>query len=871
MRIIKKILLLLLALLLMAVGVVVYTITYRKQEVIQYVLGKLNTQLNTPVVIEKVDLTFVASFPRVAILLTNVSVQEVNTTAKPENLLIMHTVELGINAWDIINKTYRIQQVKLNNGTVNLKLFKNGTDNFHFWKTDTATTAYNSHTLFELKKLISNHVNLKFNNYTNATNLNLQITHALLSGKFNKQTTLKLALDGTLKSFAANDFSLPNNKAISTSTELLINNNKYQLSNTTLSYAGIDLMLNANINNATQLTYALSINSTKSCSVKSLLQLLPNKYANKVAQYEANGTINFNVAASKNNNASPIIKATIHASQASITEPNSGEKITNITIDATYDNVFSNGYINCTKLNAQLGTGTINGRCSITNFDKPLLITHFTTDVKLDAVKRIAKLDTLQQLSGNLTATIDYEGPLNLKSTADYPTIKKLQGNVLATNVVLQFINDKRIIRSADAAMQFNNTDLVFEKLPVSINATTLNLSGQLKNILPYLLGNSNQLTINAVLTSNSINMDDIVNETKTTNAITVYNIALPDNITCTLQSDIKQLKFGKLEATNIKGDLLLSDKKIITNGLTLNTCNGSVALKGSINNTIHNKLATTIDADIKNINVKQLFYVLNNFGQTFVTDANISGILSSEVTLQCTWNNALKPDINTLACIANTTIDKGELINFEPMKKLSRFVAVSELNAIKFSKLNNTISVKNGVITIPQMDIKSSLLDITASGTHTFDNKIDYHFSLLLNDLLAKKARNKKENTEFGEEESDGLGKIRLFISMKGTTDKPIISYDRKGLKQKLKEDLINQKQQFKALLKREFGWFKKDTTLKLKTKPHAEIGIDFNTKRENTATEIPTEKKNKKHKEQPKWLKKEKDKTHQNADDFN
>lgn len=870
MRIIKKTLLALLALLLMVVGVVVFTITYRKQEVIQFILGKLNEQLNTPVKIEKVDLTFVASFPRVAIQLTNVSIQEVNSPSLPENLLTMHSVELGINAWDIINKTYRVQQIKITNGTINLKLFKNGKDNFHFWKTDTVATSNNT-ALFELKKLVGNHVNLKFNNYTNATALNLQVTHALLSGKFNKQTTLKLAVDGTLKSFAANDFALPNNKAINTSTELLINNTNYELNNTALSYAGIDLLINATINNATQLTYALSVTSTKSCSIKSILQLLPNKYVDKVAKYEANGTVNFNATANKKNNATPIIKASINARHASITEPSSGEKITNITIDASYDNVFNNGYINCTKLTAQLGTGSINGHCSISNFNNPWLITHFTTDVKLEAVKRIAKLDTLQQLSGNLTATIDYEGPLNLKSTADYPNIKKLQGNVLATNVVVQLMNDKRIIRSADAAMQFNNTDLVFKKLPVSINATTLNLSGELENILPYLLGSSNQLTINAVLTSNSINMDDIVNETKTTNAKTVYNIALPDNITGTIQSNIKQLKFGKLEATNINGDLILRDKKIITNGLSLSTCNGTVALKGSIDNTVHNKLNTTIDVNVKSIDVKKMFYALNNFGQTFVTDANISGILSSETTVKCTWNNALKPDIKTLVCIANTTIDKGELINFDPLKKLSRFVAVSELNNIKFSKLNNTISVKNGIITIPQMEIKSSLLDITASGTHTFDNKIDYHFSLLLNDLLAKKARNKKENTEFGEEENDGLGKIRLFISMKGTTDRPIISYDRRGLKQKLKEDFIKEKQYLKSILKQNFGLFKNDTTLKVKAKKHTEIGVDFNNKKENNSTETPIKKTVKKDKEKPKWLKKEKDKTHQNVDDFN
>ena len=112
-------------------------------------------------------------------------------------------------------------------------------------------------------------------------------------------------------------------------------------------------------------------------------------------------------------------------------------------------------------------------------------------------------------------------------------------------------------------------------------------------------------------------------------------------------------------------------------------------------------------------------------------------------------------------------------------------------------------------------MEIKSSALDVELSGVHGFDNSIDYNFKVYLPEILANKSRKKKANEEFGRIEDDGLG-MWLFLSMTGTVEQPIIKYNRKEAIQKIKEDLKEEKQTIKQILNEEFGWFKKDTTLK-------------------------------------------------------
>lgn len=68
--------------------------------------------------------------------------------------------------------------------------------------------------------------------------------------------------------------------------------------------------------------------------------------------------------------------------------------------------------------------------------------------------------------------------------------------------------------------------------------------------------------------------------------------------------------------------------------------------------------------------------------------------------------------------------------------------------------------------------------------------------------------------NTEFGTIEDDGLGRIRIYLSMKGPVSSPKITYDRKGFEQNLEKDLKQEKQNFKSMVKEEFGWGKKDST---------------------------------------------------------
>ena len=103
--------------------------------------------------------------------------------------------------------------------------------------------------------------------------------------------------------------------------------------------------------------------------------------------------------------------------------------------------------------------------------------------------------------------------------------------------------------------------------------------------------------------------------------------------------------------------------------------------------------------------------------------------------------------------------------------------------------------------------------LNIGTTGLRMFDNIVDYKVQLLLSQITGRKV--KEMNTEFGKIADDGLGRTKIFLTVKGPMADPKIKYDSEGMEEKIVNDIRKENQNLKSALNKEFGWFKKDTTL--------------------------------------------------------
>ena len=210
-----------------------------------------------------------------------------------------------------------------------------------------------------------------------------------------------------------------------------------------------------------------------------------------------------------------------------------------------------------------------------------------------------------------------------------------------------------------------------------------------------------------------------------------------------------------------------------------------------------------------KSFDISKSFETFNNFGQQLVTSSNISGALNANYELKCTFDNKWEFDPNSVELNSDMIISNGVLRDVRSLNALKSYTKIDDFSELKFSEISNNISVHNSQLLIPQMAVNSNKMNIELSGLHNFDNSYEYHFTVLLSEVMGKKYKQTLEG-EFGDVKNDGYGRTKLFISLIGKGADFDVKYDRSGLAKKIKADLQEEKSSLKKALNEEFGWFK-------------------------------------------------------------
>ena len=211
---------------------------------------------------------------------------------------------------------------------------------------------------------------------------------------------------------------------------------------------------------------------------------------------------------------------------------------------------------------------------------------------------------------------------------------------------------------------------------------------------------------------------------------------------------------------------------------LTANSLEGDLHADFVLTEPTKNYLVLKSTLEFDKINIRKSFESFNNFNQDFIHQNELNGVGTAELDIESHWKPGFILNDKKLKIKSHLVIEEGELIDFKPLENLSSFVSLDDLKHVKFSTLENTIEVQNKVITIPAMEINSSALSVFLSGTHTFEQDVDYSIKLLLSELLSNTFRKKNTtiNNEFGEVNEDGQIFTTVYLKMTGKIDKVII-----------------------------------------------------------------------------------------------
>ena len=797
-----------------------------EDEVKAFFLQKINAQLNTKVEIGKMDFSLLDHFPHASISLEKVKAHHSKPYTGAGNLLEAQSIDFSFSVLDLFAENYTIKRIDIQNGAINILRNADGIINYELLKPDSSSNN-NEKFSFALEKLNITNVNLLIRDDPSRFSTQFLINNGTFSGAFTEDNfDLVMESDLQMNHIRSDKTNWLSDQPMHLDVQLQINKKEqlYRFSEAEIKIADLKLGIDGSIQVKNAPQFDLKI-SGKDLDVSSFLSLLPEGYDDKIRQYKSDGTFYCNalLKGEWSEEKQPGFSASFGIKDGNILQKENDVELENVNLSGTFTNgsahALSTSRLELNNVRMVLNGGQVKGQVSIYNFSDPVMNAQADAALSLVDIQKFFPPDPVELRSGKASLHLTLNGKLSQGIHPGENSAEQLQADGLLSinDASFHIKGDSLVYSGFNGNFKFSNNDVTVDNFKGKAGQTDFLMKGHLGNVFGYLFSKDQPINIETTVQSQHVYLDELFGRHSTSSSPdSAYRFRISPRLNLKVNARVDQLQFRKFNAKSIVGDIRVTNRSLIADRLLLKTMGGAVSMSGSVDGTQDSKMLLSCTAKLSKVDISSVFRECENFGQDVMKEENIRGKLDADVLLTAIVSSGLEIDLNKLYSRSDIVITQGELIQFTPLNNLSRFISLDELKHVRFSTLRNQIEIKDRKIIIPRMDIASSAISIGASGVHTFDNVVDYHFELLLSDLLSRKAKKaRKENEEFGVVEDDGLGKTRLFISMKGPVDKPEIAYDSKGAQQKIRNDLQTEKKTMKQILHEEFGFYKKDSTV--------------------------------------------------------
>ncbi len=550
---------------------------------------------------------------------------------------------------------------------------------------------------------------------------------------------------------------------------------------------------------------------TEKTELSRLFNTIPKEFLKPIKDFQLNGKIRLKsqINGTFSGNQFPRIKVEFDVLDGDFKYALKNLHFRNIDFSGTFDNGSKHKKqtysLVLNDANIALEGGSLAGNLSIQNFEKPDINVKFISSIQLESLKNYFIVDTVKNMKGLLEINMNFRNKLkDFRQFTIHDFISsKTSGEMKISNMHIELKNSPHLFTDFNGSFKFNNKDLEVDHFSGNVSGTDFLLKGTFTNILAYAFSNNEPVYITADLKSHQFNLDRLLPKTK--GKTSSKGLRFSNRINYKLNISFDEFNFRKFNATNITGTINQENRILTVSDVRFLSMDGNARIWGTINGRNPKNHLISCKAEISSVNIQKLFHDLGNFGQQNLTDEHIRGTVDANLEYSSTLSPFLKVDAGSVYSLADITISNGELINYQPLQKLSRYIKEEELKHVRFSKLTNQVKIENKVVNLPEMDIESSSLNIHLFGNHNFDNTIDYHLQLLVSEIFLNK-KNTKSFTGDDFIKDDGVGQTKLFLRLTGDAKDPVVKFDTREVRDKIESDLIKERQTLKKVLQDEF-----------------------------------------------------------------
>lgn len=737
-KIMLRILGLVLSLVLIAWIVLAAYIYTHKEEILKAVTSQLSDDLNGTLTIKRMEPSLIRGFPGISVSLEDVLLRDNLWSIHKHDLLRAKNAYVAINAFSILSGSASIRDIQLNNAEIYLL-----TDSMGVRNTDIFKRRSNSDDGSGLSKKISrvylNDVKLIFDDQQkqklfkfSIVNFRGNIDYKLGGWKGNVKTLTKVdffAFNLNRGSFLKDKLlDLDMNMEYSEKTGLLaIPLQKIRINKD-------NLLIGGNLNFLSERSeYQIEIQAV-SILFKDAKSLLSSHIISKLKPYDIKKplVIQAVISGKLKQGGDPLIKVKFKASESTLST--GGESITDCSFTGIYTNEWIRGQPRKDP-NSVIVFYNFTGNfydipfkadsIQITDLRNPVFTGRFKSDFQLKKLNKIFGANTFLFSTGSADLDLVYKAPFDQSVFGK----RYIYGTINLKDGAATYKPRNLILKDIRLLMNFKGEDLFLENLKVKSGTTSLSMEAALKNFSNFYYTDPQKIQIDWKIRSPNVNLNEFrAFLGKRKQGSDPVGRRFIDNLDKMLKQasmvmdlEVDRLVYKRFQGMDLRSNITLKQSGILINRLSLKQGGGSLDIKGNIDQS-GSANQFNVHSRITNVNVQDLFYAFENFGQDAITDKNLRGTFSGNTSVSGSMRDNGKIVPRSLRGTVSFDIRNGSLIDFEPMYRIGNFVFPNrDFSNIKFMNLKNTLSISQDKVNIPPMEIRSNVLNVFLSGVYSF------------------------------------------------------------------------------------------------------------------------------------------------------
>ncbi len=763
----------------------------------------INNNVDATVEFSELDLSFFRSFPQATLVLSDISVInhapfEGDTLAMGEEVLLEMSIKELFKGSD---KPKRLDDIRLNNAFVNIKVDSLGNNNYDIAKedpnapaSDTAATGFS----LDLKHYEINNSKLSYVDEGSKIamlleNLNHQGTgdFSLAESELDTETTATVTFD-----FDGTNYLNRHKVALDAIIQMDLENLRYTFLENQATINQLPLTFDGYVqvnedNNELDLTF-----KTPSSDFKNFLAIIPEEYAKNIEDVQTNGdfVVNGMMKGIVDDTRIPQMDIRMTSNNASFKYPDLPKSVQDINLDLRVLN--TTGLPDDTYLTFDNVTFRIDEDRFATNGSVRNLTGNMLVDMALKGTINLANLEQAypleleQDLNGMLTADVTTNFDMNSIETENYQNVNS-SGTASIRNFSYVSPEIPNEVKVANADLNFNQGNVQVPELNLTTGETDLTASGSIENLIGFLFTdqklkgnfqvNSGTFAVNDFMiadteTAQQPDSEDLppVEDETTTNGGEAVKI--PSFLDAELNFVANRVLYDDLVLKNAKGTLFIKDETATMQNITAEIFEGTVSLNGRVST---KGAVPTFDMNmnLNSLDISQSFNDLELLQGLAPIAKALEGKIQTNLNLKGDLNEDLTPQLNSLVGEALAHILTAD-VNPEQLALLSRLdeqLGFIDLNDINLDDLKGYVKFNNGAVVVDPFSFDVKGIKVNVAGGHGFDMNMNYDLTL---DVPARFLGSQIGNTLgrlSGEDLQDMM--VALPIGLRGEFQNPQIN----------------------------------------------------------------------------------------------